>query len=233
MSQTLSQALSAVDWTGNVESFLKAPKRAEDLTSHCKRIGVFTHELSFQDFDNPAIPFLQEMKSAAFQVPACLSLGLIKPAAAMMRSMVECALYYSYFRQHPQELHTLIRNSKYYIGKSKIIEHHALHIPDYAKLSAKLHFESKLNDWYSEVSAIVHGQIPGVWTSKSLAETAPIPATQKGPIRLFERAVEIVQLTLLLSIGAEEWEGINPKSRVFLQKGLSAEQKAALNLSAI
>lgn len=151
----------------------------------------------------------------------------------MMRSMVECALYYSFFRQHPQELHTLVRNSKFYASKKQIIHHHGLHVAGYHDLNLKLHFEEKLNDWYGEVSAIVHGQIPGVWTSKSLSDTAPLYAGATAPTKLFERAVEIVQLTLLITIENEEWEGINPKSRMILQKGLSKQQKAALNLPSI
>lgn len=230
MPDDLKTALTAVDWNQNVNEFSSAPKRLERLTACCARISLFTHELSFQDFDNPAIPFLQEMKASAFQVPACLALGLTKPAAGLMRATVESALYYTYFRSHPQELRTLVNKSTYYLGRRQIVEYHKVHTPNFGKLDESLSLMSKLDLWYGEISAIVHGQIPGVWTSKSLSKTTSLKKESEAPLKIFERAAEIIQLLFLMTISIEDWEGINPIARAKLLKGLSASQLQELGL---
>lgn len=226
----LKSALQFVNWNANVATFVQAPSRLNKLTSCCTRIGLFTHELSFQDYDNPALPFLQEMKASAFQVPACLALGLAKPAAGLMRATVESALYYTYFRSHHRELRTLVTKSSYYLSRRQIVEYHKQHTPDFGKLDEVICLVDKMEKWYGEVSAIVHGQIPGVWTSKSLARTSALKEEVKAPVKIFERATEIIQLTFLMTISNEDWEGINPIARAHLLKGLSSTQLTALAL---
>ncbi|MGB3318556.1 MAG: hypothetical protein WA978_14380 [Sphingopyxis granuli] len=230
MSSDLKDALVAVDWNQNVSEFTNAPVRLDKLTACCRRISLFTHELSFQDFDNPAIPFLQEMKASAFQVPACLALGLTKPAAGLMRAAVESALYYSYFRSHPQELRTLVSKSNYYLSRRQIIEYHKMHTPRFGVTDKSLGLIDKLETWYGEISAIVHGQIPGVWTSKSLSSTSSLKGEVKAPIKIFERASEIIQLVFLMTVDLEDWEAVNPISRSELLKGLSSSQLQELGL---
>lgn len=230
MSGNLKAALAAVDWNNNVSEFCKSDKRVSRLTSCCFRISLFAHEISFQDFDNPAVPFLQEMKASAFQVPACLALGLAKPAAGLMRATVESALYYSYFRTHPQELRTLLSKPGFYLTRKKIIDHHLLHTERFGKINESLNLTNKLDKWYGEISALVHGQIPGVWTSKSLANTAPLLKESDSPIKLFERAGEIIQILFLMSLSNEDWEGINPLSRAKLLNGLNQGELAAIGL---
>ena len=230
MPTDLKSALGAVDWNSNVTKFVQGTTRLNKLTTCCSRIGLFTHEISFQDFDNPALPFLQEMKASAFQIPACLALGLAKPAAGLMRATVESALYYTYFRVHPQELRTLVTKAAYYVSRRQIIEYHKQHTPNFGKLDEKICLVDKMEKWYGEISSIVHGQIPGVWTSKSLANTAALQEEAKAPIKIFERATEIIQLTFLMTISNEDWEGINPIARNHLLKGLSPNQLNTLGL---
>jgi hypothetical protein len=170
------------------------------------------------------------MKASAFQVPACLALGLAKPAAGLMRATVESALYYTYFRSHPQELRTLVTKSSYYLSRAKILEYHKLHTPNFGKLDGGLHLVDKMDKWYGEISAIVHGQIPGVWTSKSLSKTSALQHEANSPISIFERATEIIQLTFLMTVSNEDWEGINPIARAHLLKDLSRPQLELLGL---
>lgn len=233
MTNRLKDALAAVNWNGNVSAFSSNSKRLARLTACCTLISIFAHELSVQDFDNPSIPFLQEMKASSFQVPVCLALGLAKPAAGLMRASVESALYYTYFRSHPQELRTLITKSTYYLSRRKIIEYHKIHTHNFGALDPTFNFISKLETWYGEISAIVHGQIPGVWTSKSLVDTIALKDNVDDPLRMFERAANIIQLLFLTTISLEDWEGISPISRGSLLKGITDSQLSKLGLSRI
>lgn len=229
----LSDVLTSVDWNDNVKQFTGGVSRIGKLTACCEKISVFTHELSFQDYDNAALPFLQEMKASSFQVPACLALGLVKPAAGLMRATVENALYFSYFRLHPAELRTLMSDDSFYLTKYTIIEYHKKHTPEFGARAEKLGLLNSLENWYGTISAIVHGQIPGVWSSKSLAQTVTLGKEANAPIKLFERAARLVQLTFLTTIPLEEWESINPISRKKLLSGLSAADRNVLQLPKI
>jgi hypothetical protein len=230
MPAGLDTVLNSVDWNSNVNVFTQGVARIRKLTACCEKISVFTHELSFQDFDNPALPFLQEMKASSFQVPACLALGLAKPAAGLMRATVENALYFSYFRLHPAELRTLRDDDGYYLTKRSIVEYHKKHTPYFSARADKLGVLNGLDNWYATISAIVHGQIPGVWSSKSLGQTSSLGQSANEPIKLFERAARLIQLIFLITIPLEEWESISPISRKKLLAGLSATEKTILCL---
>ncbi len=82
-----------------------------------------------------------------------------------MRSLVECALYYAYFRSHPEELATLVRDAKFYVSKKEILSFFAKHAPGFAERQVVLGYSSRLDAWYSQTSSIVHGQIPGTWSN--------------------------------------------------------------------
>ena len=233
MAAGLSDVLKSVDWNDNVAKFTVGTARVRKLTACCEKISLFTHELSFQDFDNPALPFLQEMKAASFQVPACLALGLVKPAAGLMRAAVENALYFSYFRVHAAELMTLRLDDTYYVTKRALVEYHKKHTQYFSVRADKLGLLNGLDNWYATISAIVHGQIPGVWSSKSLAQTASLGQKANEPIKLFERAARLIQLVFLTTIPLEEWESISPIGRKKLLSGLSAAERATLGLPKI
>lgn len=233
MGSKLADVLRGVDWNANVAQFTLGTARLRKLTACCEQIGAFTHELSFQDYDNAALPFLQEMKASAFQVPACLALGLAKPAAGQMRAAVESALYFSYFRSHPSELRTLLTDDAYYLTKKTIVEYHKKHTPSFGCRADQLGLLNNLENWYGTISAIVHGQIPGVWTSKSLAATTSLGPQANKPIELFERAAKIIQIMLLLTVPSEDWESINPIGRKKLLGGLTAQERGILDLAKV
>jgi hypothetical protein len=191
-------------------------------------VALWNDALIFQDFDNPALPYLQEMKSSGFYVPACLSLGLHKPAATLMRAVVENALYFSYFRDHPVELRTAASAGKYYVDRTAVLEYHDTHTFRFKERQAAVGFKGLLNSWYSDMSSIVHGQVPGVWSSRSLKETAFDPSICEIAVEKFKTCVSIVNLLFLVTTPHEIWEGIRPDTRALFLKGLSAKKKQAL-----
>jgi hypothetical protein len=226
----LADVLTTVDWNKIVTDSVAKSAFIGPATNCCKKISLFTHELIFQDAGNPATPFLQEMKASAFQVPACLALGLAKPAAGLMRSSVENALYYSYFRSHPSELRTLVVDEKFYLSRKSIVDYHLKHTPDFSTRAEKLGLIDALDNWYGSISAIVHGQIPGVWSSKSLSDTASLGNDIRRAIRVFEQATKLIQAILLSTVPSQDWDGINPLNRKRLLSGLTAKDKRVLDL---
>lgn len=191
-------------------------------------MALWTDALIFQDYDNPALPFLQEMKASCFYVPACLSLGLYKPAATLMRSFVENALYFSYFKDHQSELVTLTRNPSFFLDRTSIMTYHELHTPGFKDKQSALNLNALLKDWYAMISAIIHGRVPGLWSAPSLVETAFDEKKNAAAIKEFEAAVQIINFIFLATTPHEIWEGIRPDTRSHFLKGLKGSQKGII-----
>jgi hypothetical protein len=71
---------------------------------------------------------------------------------------------------------------------------------------------------------------PGVWTSKSLAETSSLGNDIKKAIKVFEQAAKLIQAVLLSTVPSQDWDGINPLNRKRLLSGLTATDKQVLEL---
>lgn len=100
-SGNLLNALSAVDWAKNLQSFGAVPDAVERIEQCNRRLALWAKQLESCDGENAAIPFVRELQVQGHYAAALLGLALYKPSAAAMRSLVESALYYTFFRQHP------------------------------------------------------------------------------------------------------------------------------------
>lgn len=230
---TLGPLLQSVDWNRNISDFADEKAKIKTLEGGCRLTSTWTHELLFYDRSNPANPFLQEMKASLFTVPICIGLGLNKPAAASLRTAVESALYFSYFSTHPSELSTLTRNKKYFIDKSKIIEYHNSHTVRFQPKQEALGLLSMLNEWYGHISAIIHGQIPGIWSEHSIDSTKYDSQKSKHVITEFGTAVKIINYWLISTVTIHTWEGLSSPARQSFLRGLKSEQKSRLGLSVV
>lgn len=225
---TLQTILENIDWAANVSNFCPDGSGLDTLTRGCQLVAIWHHEIAFQNHNNLALPFLHEMKASFFSVPACFSLGLYKPGAASMRAALENALYFSYFSTHTSELNTLLGDPKYYISKKDILEYHRAHTDGFWTKQKDVGFISEIDLWYSQVSAIIHGQIPGIWSSVSLSDTRHKLATKNAALKLFSRASSLINVLFLLSIDSESWEGFSSEARKLFLKGYSNQKKAVI-----
>lgn len=197
----------------------------------CLRLAVWAKQIENIDHDNPAISFVRAMQISAHHAVATASLAIYKAAASSIRGVVENALYYTYFRVHPIELASLVREVSYYTSKSEILTYHKMHTPGFRDLQEKLGLLTRIEVWYSAISAIVHGQVPGVWVEHtSLAETKPSSATLKLVVEKFCEAEKIVHEFLLLTIGRENWDNFSHPAKKLLLSGIPGEHKTAMKL---
>jgi len=223
----LSSALSAVDWNNNVQVFLKDTKSAEIVADVSMKLAVWARQLETVDHENPSISFIREMQISSQQVAALTALALYKTAAGAMRSMFENALYYT----HLSELETLVRDPAYFVDKRQLIEYHKTHTVRFTELQSKLGLITRLNTWYSKVSAIVHGQIPGKWTEhKTLSDIKHIEATRALVVEVFREGGDLVHCLFLCTVGQNFWDVFSTPSKKMLLAGLSGDLKKALML---
>jgi hypothetical protein len=227
----LKAALTAVDWNKNVATFLSDEATIKEVANRNLRIAIWAKQIEIADQGNPAICFVREMQIAGQHVAALMGLALYKPAAASMRNMLEAGLYYTYFRTHSSELATLVRGTEYYIDKRGILEYHKTHTLSFIDHQRKLGLVSRLEDWYSRVSSVIHGQIPGTWIEhKSIAEISPIKTAQALVHSEFKEGEEVLHRLLLCTVGKSLWDAFSSSAKKELLKGLSGELKAELGL---
>ena len=167
------------------------------------------------------------MQSAGHMIVALTSLALYKPAASAIRTVIETALYYTYFRTHHTELATLVRDNNYFVDKKAIIDYHKIHTVNFKSFQEKLGLLTRLEDSYNSLSAIVHGQLPGVWTSpSSLSKTVPIQKTRDDVVERFVLGEEVVHRLFLCTIAPTFWDDFSTASKKALLTGLPGDTKA-------
>ncbi len=229
----LGEALAAVDWKANIDTFLldiDATKRVGQVNL---RLAIWAKRLEDTDNGNAALPFIREMQLAGQNVAALIALSLYKPAASAIRAVFETALYYLYFRTHSVELATLVRNDGFYIEKKEILDFHKTHTPGFSERQRKLGVISRLDKWYGEISSIVHGQLPGTWVDHTaVCNIRALKTTQDLVINAFVEGEEIVHRFLLCSVGQDLWDRFSSSAKNNLLKGLSGEDKKILKLDA-
>lgn len=229
----LAAALQAVDWNTNVSSFLVVAADVEAVANVNLRLATWARQLEGADAGNPALSFVRELQVASQQVSVLLALALYKPAAASMRTVFESALYYTYFRDHPSELATLLRDNSYYVGKREIIEYHKEHTPNYTSLQSSLNLSTRMDAWYSGISAIIHGQIPGTWVHfTAVKNISRHSATLASAVGTFLECEEVVRRLFLCTCAPNFWHAFSTSSKQVFLKGLSGPQKTALGLDA-
>lgn len=230
----LKAALDAVGWQKNIADLLADKSSAEALSHANLRLATWSRQLENADAKNPALCFIREMQVAGQHVTILIALSLYKPAAGSIRSVLESALYYSYFRSHFAELESLARGEGYYLEKKEVIEFHKQHTFLFGDRQRKLGVLSRLESWYGQISSLVHGHIPGAWIEhKSVAEIRSIKSTQDMAIKMFVEGVDIVHRFFLCTVAQQLWDSFSIEAKKQLLAGLHGDDKKILQLDSV
>ncbi|MDN2704481.1 hypothetical protein O0881_21095 [Janthinobacterium sp. SUN100] len=228
---SLEKAMRSVNWNENVEFFLQDQELMLAIDHSCQRIAIWAKQLENIDSKNPAISFVRAMQICSQHAVTTMGLAIYKASAASIRGIVENALYYTYFRTHHVELASLLRDANYYISKGEILSFHKLHTPYFSKTQEKLGLLSRIENWYSAISAIVHGQVPGIWTDqKGIGDTKTNIDTLRMAVKEFCEGERIVHELFLLTVGKESWDDFSHTAKKALLAGIPGEQKEILKL---
>ena len=227
----LEEKLKSTDWPENVRLFLEREEIVQEIDISCRRLAIWSRQIENIEKKNAAISFIRAMQLSTHNSITTISLGIYKAAASSIREIVESALYYSYFRSHPTELATLVREASYYTSKSEILTYHKLHTPEFKELQEKIGLISRMDSWYSQISAIVHGQIPGIWIDgKSSKKIEHNPETLQSVTNSLVDSIKIVHDLFLITIGRELWDSFSHPAKKELTSGMSGELKLIIGL---
>src|SRR4029077_6105579 len=118
-----------------------------------------------------------------------------------------------------------------YLEKREVIEFHKDHTLDFTALQQKLGLLSRMDKWYGQVSALVHGHKPGAWTEhKAVSDIKPSKATQELAISTFLDGVDIVHRVFLCTAGRQLWDAFASEAKKSLLAGLHGDEKKLLKL---
>lgn len=230
--QKLISSVSSVDWAKNISSFASIDGLIERVGRTNYRIAIWAKQLETADSQNSALTFFREAQIQGYYAATLISLALYKPAASAMRGMFESALYYSYFRSHPAELNTLIRDPKFFVDKAAILNFHKKHSVNFLAKQEPLGLLSAIENWYGVLSALVHGQIPGKWvTHKQLSDITFNESVCNDVIATFEEGEQLIHWFLLCTIDTTRWYMFSKLAKDQLLKGLPKDTKLALGLT--
>ncbi|MEZ9481916.1 hypothetical protein AB4163_19225 [Vibrio splendidus] len=226
----LIDAVCSVNWNENctsavddVDIYSVGEKSLAKLANWCRQIENIYN-------NNQSLPFIREAQVSAQDFFCLVSLGLYKSSASSLRTILESFLYFSYFKDHPIELNSLINVDNYYISKADVLAYHKLHTPNFTKYSRDVGLTSRLEKSYAKISAIVHGQMPGVWhSSASLANKKYEKELVKEAINEFVEVIVIVNLMMLILISDEDWNNIDHKVKAILINGVESKFVNLLN----
>jgi hypothetical protein len=106
------------------------------------------------------------------------------------------------------------------------------HVPDFNTRQEVVGLSSDLAPWYSDVSSIIHGQIPGVWSKGPFQDDA-INQVNLGQLSTyFSKGVHLADSLFKVCLGEELWEKFGTSAKKALIKGMSGHQKQVLGLDA-
>lgn len=229
----LAASIKAIDWNAVVRNSTAQTGIFDRVEAQTLLIAHWVRQLTRHYQNNPATPFLYEMQAAAREVGILLALGRTKAAAGSIRVVVENSLYFVYFVDHPIELTSLRLNKSYYMTKAGVMEYLKAHIPNFTVRAAAFELISALNDWYSDISAIVHGQVPGQW-SPDMKITSDPPSQDALDVatKAFERGCQIASQLFIVCLAPRCWDDFSTASKKVILRGVSADKRAALQLNA-
>lgn len=127
-----------------------------------------------------------------------------------------------------------MREPDYFLQKSDVVKYHIRHTAHFSSREEKLGLLSRLDTWYRNVSAVVHGQIPGSWVGHtSLSKIAYDETVLRRAIKMLEEGEYLVHALFLCTVAQDLWSDFAVPVKKELLKGLKGDQKAALALSSI
>jgi hypothetical protein len=221
--------LKNINWNHKRDAFFTDHDGLLILENHHQILAHWSRALETIYSDSPALPFIREAQVSAQDFICVCSLGLYKNSASSIRTIFESTLYFSYFKDHLVELASVTRN-KFHLSRSKIINYHIEHTPNFGNLYSSSNLEQTLDKMYSEVSNIVHSSQPGIWhQSEILGKKEYNKAIAKEAILLFKKTINVINLLLLCTLTYEEWITINPVSRKLFLKKITNPQMQLIN----
>lgn len=226
---SLANKLAQINWNDNTAEAAKEEDLFCEAQKQLKLLALWCKQLENIYRNNPALPFIREAQVSTQDLCCLISLGIYKCSASSLRTLLESMLYFSYFKDHPVELKSLVTVKPYYLSKKDILDYHLVHTEHFNRKYKAISLNDKLEAVYSEISAIVHGQMPGAWhSSGSLTDKKFNKQLATLVVEQLTKTMQVINPFLLILINDDEWRNIDHNVQKVFLSGMSQPTKQAI-----
>ena len=143
-------------------------------------------------------PFIDEIASDALQIMPQMLLGYSKTTRLLMRGLLENALRFVYFYDHPVEFYQMNVRDRWYLATDKLFDYIKTH-PNHAVAKKKFDAISRAHTLYSTLSAGVHGRsMKDLESRSSLSKIMFNPTTTNKDLQLLKKCSEAVNFIIAI-----------------------------------
>ncbi len=189
---------------GYLEKFVAIPV---PLTPHmaqtAKRVHALTYSLILWRFRLSSLPasakpFIEEIASDALQILPQVLMGYNKTVKLLARGILENAMRYVYFYDHPVEFAIMNTEAKWYVGLDELFKYLKMH-PDFKRTEPKFDAINRAQTVYDELSAGVHGRrVTDLETRVALEKISYESGAALVQIELIKRSCEASNFLLAI-----------------------------------
>lgn len=223
--------ISKVNWSENNNEAFKHEDIFNDLEGGILRIAQWSKQLETLYEGNKALSFIKEVQVSAQDLCCLVSLGFYKCSASSIRTVLESVLYFSYFKDHPVELESLLTVDGYYVTKEDVIAYNLRHTKRFKLRYERVSLKKDLDKIYSEISAIVHGQIPGkLHSSTCISERKYDYDCSRYITDKFIETTKFINYFLMFILKEEQWNDLDLPLKEHFMKPLTPTLKKELYL---
>jgi hypothetical protein len=142
--------------------------------------------------------YLDEIASDALQILPQVTAGFSKTSKLLIRGVIENALRYIYFSDHPIEFIRMNRDKKWFVTIDQLFEYLKNH-PFFVETEVEFDAISRLRSLYSDISAGVHGRtVSHLELREALAEIVFNATSAHEDLQFLRRCVESVNFLLAI-----------------------------------
>lgn len=225
----LKDTINNIDWNKLRDKFTSKSEIFTPAENKFQLLAHWSRALETIYSDSMALPFIKEAQISSQDFFCSCSLGLYKCSASSIRTIFESVLYFSYFKDHPKELDSVVRRNLY-MSRATLIDYHRSHTNSFDALYENTKLKRDLEQIYKEVSSIVHGQKPGTWhPTHILSQRDFDEKICHEAVNLYCRTVDVINLLLLCTLDYNEWITINPGSRKLILSVVHEDQLSIID----
>lgn len=175
-----------------------------------------------------ARPFVEEIASDALQILPHALAGYVKTTNLLTRGIIESALRYIYFFDHPIEYQMMNSGRKWYMEPRELFEYANSH-PGLAHVETKFGALAKLRSLYSDLSGSVHGgRVEDLEMRVALNKIVFEQKALDKHVAFIERCAEAVNF-VLSTFHVEKVRAFQAEDRRIIMRSISAPGRQILS----
>ncbi|TWI62454.1 hypothetical protein IQ16_06781 [Bradyrhizobium huanghuaihaiense] len=135
-------------------------QRVLDCQSACSSVLHWISYIRGSELSGNCDNLVDALQGGAIETAGCIAMGLVRPALFSLRSQIDLAVAWLFYKDHPVEWESVVRTGEGFLLKRDVFEHFSKYRNQFSPRLELLdkHKNRKLSDPYRVLSAHIHGQ---------------------------------------------------------------------------